>query len=134
MQEDHIDEMTAKWLSLTRHPPRIPVFHTLKTFTNRHLSGGLIISGFDGPTKKNSAFVDHLSVLFIMTVVAALSAFFSTMFLTRDSSLRAFRSPCDLSQVVFRRKVEKTYPRSAGYPLTPTPRTTLRSTPTDYPK
>ena len=30
-----------------------------------------------------------------MTVVVPLSAFFSTMFLSRDSSLRAFRSPCD---------------------------------------
>ena len=33
--------------------------------------------------------------LFIMTVVVPLSAFFSTMFWSRDSSLRAFRSPCD---------------------------------------
>ena len=39
-------------------------------------------------------------------------------------------------------RVEKTDPRSADYPLTPTPRTTLRTTPrttlrttpTDYPK
>ena len=30
-----------------------------------------------------------------MTVVVPLSAFFSTMFLSRDSSLRAYRSPCD---------------------------------------
>ena len=31
-------------------------------------------------------------------------------------------------------RVEKTEPRSADYPLTPAPRTTLRTTPTDYPK
>ena len=31
-------------------------------------------------------------------------------------------------------RVEKTDPRSADYPLTPAPRTTLRTAPTDYPK
>ena len=35
LQEGHIDNMTAKWLSLTPNPPRIPIFYTL---TNRHLS------------------------------------------------------------------------------------------------
>ena len=29
LQEGHIDDMTAKWLSLTPDPPRIPVFYTL---------------------------------------------------------------------------------------------------------
>ena len=29
LQEVHIDDMTDKWLSLTRNPPRIPVFYTL---------------------------------------------------------------------------------------------------------
>ena len=29
LQECHIDDMTAKWLSLTPNPPRIPIFYTL---------------------------------------------------------------------------------------------------------
>ena len=29
LQEGYIDDMTAKWLSLTPNPPRIPVFYTL---------------------------------------------------------------------------------------------------------
>ena len=29
LQGNHIDEMTAKWLSLMPNPPRIPVFYTL---------------------------------------------------------------------------------------------------------
>ena len=29
LQESYIDEMAAKWLSLTLNPPRIPVFYTL---------------------------------------------------------------------------------------------------------
>ena len=37
----------------------------------------------------------HVSVLFIMRVVAPLSAFFSTMFLSCDSCLRAFCFPYD---------------------------------------
>ena len=36
--------------------------------------------------------------------------------------------------ILLERRVEKTDPRSANYPLTPAPRTTLRTTPTDYPK
>ena len=28
-QEGHIDDMTAKWLSLMSYPPRIPIFSTL---------------------------------------------------------------------------------------------------------
>ena len=35
LQEGHIDDMTAKWLSLTPNLPRISIFYTL---TNRHLS------------------------------------------------------------------------------------------------
>ena len=35
LQEGHIDDMTAKWLSLTPNPLRIPIFYTL---TNQHLS------------------------------------------------------------------------------------------------
>ena len=34
----------------------------------------------------------------------------------------------------YRGRVEKTDPRSADYPLTPIPRTTLQTTPMDYPK
>ena len=36
-----------------------------------------------------------LSLLFVVAVVVPLSAFFSKMFLSRDGSLRGFRSPCD---------------------------------------
>ena len=35
LQAGHIDDMTAKWLSLTPNPPHIPIFYTL---TNEHLS------------------------------------------------------------------------------------------------
>ena len=73
LQEDHIDDMTAQWLSLTPEPPRIPIFYTL---TKIHkptpvgyevdqelgVEGRPIISGCDGPTESISAFVhvDHL--------------------------------------------------------------------------
>ena len=44
LSEGHIDKKTAKWLSLTPDPPRIPVFYTLKS-TNRHLSEDLLSRG-----------------------------------------------------------------------------------------
>ena len=52
--------MTAKWLSLTRDPPRIPVFYTLTNIYKPTPVGRPIISGCDGPTERISAFVDHL--------------------------------------------------------------------------
>ena len=60
LQEGHIDDMTAKWLSLTPDPPRIPVFYTLTKIHKPTLVGRPIISGCDGPTERISAFVDHL--------------------------------------------------------------------------
>ena len=60
LQEDHIDDMTAKWLSLTPNPPRIPVFYTLTKIHKPTPVGRPIISGCDGPTERISAFVDHL--------------------------------------------------------------------------
>ena len=41
LPEGHIDDMTAKWLSLTPikiNPPRIPISTHLQRFTNRRLS------------------------------------------------------------------------------------------------
>jgi len=46
-QEGHIDEMTAKWLSLTPDPPRIPMFHTLTKIHKLTPVGRPIISGFE---------------------------------------------------------------------------------------
>ena len=61
LQEGHIDDMTAKWLSLNPNPPQIPVFYTLTTKIHKPTPVGRpIISGCDGPTERISAFVDHL--------------------------------------------------------------------------
>ena len=60
LQEGYIDDMTAKWLSLTPNPPRIPVFYTLTKIHKPTPVGRPIISGCDGPTERISAFVDHL--------------------------------------------------------------------------
>ena len=57
---DHIDDMTKKWLSLTRNPPRIPVFYTLTKIHKPNPVGRPIISGCEGPTERISSFVDHL--------------------------------------------------------------------------
>ena len=60
LQEGHIDDMAAKWLSLTPDPQRIPVFYTLTKIHKPTPVGRPIISGCDGPTDRISAFVDHL--------------------------------------------------------------------------
>ena len=52
--------MTAKWLSLTPNPPRIPVFYTLTKIHKPTPIGRPIISGCDGPTERLSSFVDRL--------------------------------------------------------------------------
>ena len=57
---NHIDEMTAKWLSLTPNPPRIPVFYTLTKIHKPNPVGRPIISGCDSPTERISSFVDYL--------------------------------------------------------------------------
>ena len=60
LQEGHIDDMTAKWLSSTPNPPRIPSFYTLTKIHKPTPVGRPIISGCDGPTERISAFVDRL--------------------------------------------------------------------------
>ena len=60
LQEGHIDDMTAKWLSLTPNPSRIPVFYTLTKIHKLTPVGRPIISGCNGPTERISAFVDYL--------------------------------------------------------------------------
>ena len=56
----HIHKTTAKWLSLTHDPARIPVFYTLTKIHKPTPVGRPIISGCSGPTEWISAFVDHL--------------------------------------------------------------------------
>ena len=58
--EGHIDEMRAKWLSLTPDPQGIPVFSTLTKIHKPTLVGIPITSGCSGSTEQISAFVDHL--------------------------------------------------------------------------
>ena len=60
LKEGHIDDMTAKWLSLTPNPPRIPSFYTFTKIHKPTPVGRPIISGCDGPTERISAFVDRL--------------------------------------------------------------------------
>ena len=60
LQEGHIDDMTAKWLSLTPNPPRIPIFYTLTKIHKPTPVERPIISGCDGPTERMSAFIDRL--------------------------------------------------------------------------
>ena len=59
LHEGHIHDMTAKRLSLTLDPPRMPVFYTLTKIHKPTPVGRPIISGCDGPTERISAF-DHL--------------------------------------------------------------------------
>ena len=58
--ENHIDDMTRKWLSQTPNPPRIPEFYTLTKTHKPTTTGRPIISGCDGPTERISSFVDTL--------------------------------------------------------------------------
>ena len=60
LSEGHTDKTTAKWLSLTPDPPRIPVFYTLTKIHKPTPVGRPIIPGCSGPTELISAFVDHL--------------------------------------------------------------------------
>jgi len=55
-----IDDMTRKWFSQTRSPPRIPIFYTLTKIHKPNPVGRPIISGCDGPTERLSFFVDKL--------------------------------------------------------------------------
>ena len=59
-RENHIDDMTKKWLSQTPNPPRIPEFYTLTKIHKPTKISRPIISGCDGPTERISSFVDSL--------------------------------------------------------------------------
>ena len=59
-RENHIDDMTKKWLSQTPNPPRIPEFYTLTKIHKPTITARPIISGCDGPTERISSFVDTL--------------------------------------------------------------------------
>lgn len=57
---NHIDDMTRKWLSQTPNPPRIPVFYTLTKIHKLTPVGRPIISGCDGPTEQIFSFIDYI--------------------------------------------------------------------------
>ena len=59
-QNNYIDDMTKKWFSQTRNPPRIPIFYTLTKIHKQNPVGRPIISGCEGPTERLSSFVDKL--------------------------------------------------------------------------
>ena len=59
-QGNHIDDMTAKWLSQTPSPPGIPIFYTLTKIHKPNPVGIPIIFGCEGPTERISSFVDRL--------------------------------------------------------------------------
>ena len=59
-KEEHIDEMTKRWLSLTLNPPRIPQIYTLTNTLKPTPVGRPIIMGYEGPTERISSFVDSL--------------------------------------------------------------------------
>ena len=59
-QNNFIDDMTKKWFSQTRDPPRIPIFYTLTKIHIPKPVGRPIISGCEGPTERLSFFVDKL--------------------------------------------------------------------------
>ena len=59
-QQNHIDDMTKKWLCLTPNPPRVTVFYTLTKIHKPTPVGRPIISGCDGPTERLSSFVERL--------------------------------------------------------------------------
>ena len=50
-QGNHIDDMTAKWLSQTLSPPRIPIFYTLTKIHKPKPVGRPMISGCESPTE-----------------------------------------------------------------------------------
>ena len=59
-QQNHIDDITIKWLCLTPNPPRVPVFYTLIKIHKPTPVGRPIISGCNGPTERLSSFADRL--------------------------------------------------------------------------
>ena len=59
-KEEHIDEMTKRWPSLTPNPPRIPQIYTLTNTPKPTPVGRPIISGYEGSKERISSFVDSL--------------------------------------------------------------------------
>ena len=59
-QNNYIDDMTKRWFSQTRNPPRIPIFYTLTKIHKANPVGRPIISGCEGPTERLSSFVGKL--------------------------------------------------------------------------
>ena len=59
-QNNFIDDMTKKWFSQMRHPPRMPIFYTVTKIHKPNPVRRLIISGCEGPTERLSFFVDKL--------------------------------------------------------------------------
>ena len=59
-KNNFIDDMTRKWFSQTRNPPRIPIFYTLTKIHKPNPVGRPIISGCEGPTERLSFFVYKL--------------------------------------------------------------------------
>ena len=57
-RNNHINDMTKKWLSQTPNPLLIPEFYNLTKIHKLTLVGRPIISGCNGPTERLSAFVD----------------------------------------------------------------------------
>ena len=60
-RENHIDDMTRKPLSETPNPPRIPEFYTLTKIHQPTITGRPIISGCDGPDRKNFLFCWYIT-------------------------------------------------------------------------
>ena len=56
MMANFFDETTMEWLLETPKPPRVPEFHTL-TKIHKPKPVGRLISGYDGPSERISAFV-----------------------------------------------------------------------------
>ena len=59
-KNNFIDDMTRKWFSQTRNPPRIPIFYTLTKIHKPNPVGRPIISGCESPTERLSFFVYKL--------------------------------------------------------------------------
>ena len=60
LRNDHIDNMTHKFLSTDQDSPRIPEFYTLTKIHKKIPVGRPIMSGSSGPTERISSFVDSL--------------------------------------------------------------------------
>ena len=59
-KNNFIDDMTRKWFSQTRNPPRTPIFYTLTKIHKPNPVRRPIILGCEGPTERLSFFVDKL--------------------------------------------------------------------------